>query len=119
MINPDTEYQNFLNQSALQNQDPEVFDLIQKETQRQQNKLSMIPSENFFSKAVREATGSILAHKYAEGNIGKRYYEGNKYIDAIERLTKDYEALDLNLNGEHENKKKNKNRLITPVKIRK
>jgi glycine hydroxymethyltransferase len=75
--------------SALESQDPEIYNLIQLETQRQQTKLSMIPSENFFSKAVREATGSILSHKYAEGNIGKRYYEGNKYIDKIEQLTID------------------------------
>ncbi len=75
------------NQSALETQDPEVAELIKLETNRQQTKLSMIPSENFFSTAVREATGSVLAHKYAEGNIGKRYYEGNKYIDAIEKLT--------------------------------
>jgi len=73
--------------SALEKQDPEVYNLIQKETNRQQTKLSMIPSENFFSRAVREATGSVLAHKYAEGNIGRRYYEGNKYIDQIEQLT--------------------------------
>ncbi|MAG60214.1 serine hydroxymethyltransferase [archaeon] len=73
--------------SNLEAQDPEVHELIKLETQRQQTKLSMIPSENFFSKAVREATGSVLSHKYAEGNIGRRYYEGNKFIDKIEKLT--------------------------------
>ena len=73
--------------SSLQREDPEVAEIIIQEEKRQQNKLSMIPSENFFSKAVREATGSVLAHKYAEGNIGRRYYEGNKFIDQLEKLT--------------------------------
>ncbi len=76
-----------IKKSPLEIQDSEVFKLIQNETERQQTKLSMIPSENFFSKSVREAVGSVLAHKYAEGNINKRYYEGNQYIDAIEQLT--------------------------------
>ena len=74
------------NKNNLETQDPELYNLIQQEKQRQQNKLSMIPSENFFSTAVRQATGSILAHKYSEGNVKRRYYEGNKYIDQIEQL---------------------------------
>ena len=79
--------QNSTNQSPLQAQDPEVYNLIKQEEQRQQHKLSMIASENFFSKAVREATGSVLSNKYSEGNTGKRYYEGNEFIDQIELLT--------------------------------
>jgi glycine hydroxymethyltransferase len=70
----------------LQKQDPEVYELITSEEQRQQDKLSMIPSENFFSPAVRRAVGSVLMHKYSEGNIRRRYYEGNEHVDKIERL---------------------------------
>lgn len=83
--------------SALQQNDPEVFKLIKQEEQRQQQKLSMIPSENFFSPAVREAVGSVLMHKYSEGNIGKRYYEGNEYVDKIEQLAIDRAKMLFNL----------------------
>lgn len=66
-------------------QDP-IFDLIDQEKQRQQEQINLIPSENITSAAVRRAVGSELMHKYSEGNIGKRYYEGNNYIDEIEQL---------------------------------
>lgn len=72
--------------SALQKTDPQVFRIIQKEEKRQQETLSMIPSENWFSPSVREAVGSVFSHKYAEGNIGKRYYEGCEDIDELEAL---------------------------------
>ena len=72
----------------LQINDKEIADLIQNEFVRQSTTLSMIPSENYTSKAVREALGSVLVHKYSEGQIGKRYYEGNENIDAIEGLAK-------------------------------
>lgn len=75
--------------SALKQSDPEVYVIIKKEEERQQEKLSMIPSENFFSPAVREAVSSVFSHKYAEGNIGQRYYEGNEYVDQLEQLTID------------------------------
>lgn len=72
--------------SNLKKTDTAVFTIIQKEEQRQQETLSMIPSENWFSASVREAVGSVLSHKYAEGNIGSRYYEGAQYVDELETL---------------------------------
>lgn len=66
--------------------DPEVFSSIQKEADRQQYGLEMIASENYTSKAVMEAQGSILTNKYAEGYPGKRYYGGCSNVDTIEIL---------------------------------
>lgn len=68
------------------NIDQEIFDLIAKEEKRQEEVLEMIPSENYVSKAVLEATGSVLSNKYSEGYPSKRYYQGNKIIDEIESL---------------------------------
>jgi glycine hydroxymethyltransferase len=73
-------------QRALKQTDPEIFDLIQAEEERQRTELAMIPSENVVSDAVREAVGSVLMNKYSEGQPFKRYYQGNKYIDQIEAL---------------------------------
>jgi glycine hydroxymethyltransferase len=67
-------------------EDKEVNNIIQNELERQKNELNMIPSENYSSKAVLEASGSILMNKYAEGYPKKRYYQGNKFIDDIELL---------------------------------
>lgn len=66
-------------------QDP-IFDLIQKEKNRQEQGLEMIPSENFVSEDVLKALGSVLTNKYAEGYIGKRYYGGCEFVDDIEGL---------------------------------
>jgi glycine hydroxymethyltransferase len=70
----------------LQQIDPEIFDLIKQEESRQLSDIAMIPSENFVSDAVREAVGSVLMNKYAEGQPFKRYYQGNQFIDQIESL---------------------------------
>lgn len=67
--------------------DPEMFELIQKEKQRQLRGLELIASENFTSRAVHETLGSCLTNKYSEGYPGARYYGGNEYIDQIETLT--------------------------------
>ncbi len=70
----------------LPSQDPEIFNLIQNEEKRQAEKIRLIASENYVSTAVMEATGSVLTNKYSEGYAGKRYYEGQQYIDQIEGL---------------------------------
>lgn len=72
--------------SVLSQFDPEIAAAIQQELARQQDKLELIASENFVSKAVLEAQGSILTNKYAEGYPGARYYGGCEYVDIIERL---------------------------------
>ncbi|OGG16631.1 serine hydroxymethyltransferase [Candidatus Gottesmanbacteria bacterium RIFCSPHIGHO2_02_FULL_39_11] len=70
----------------LSQTDPEISNLITKEKLRQINELEMIPSENYVSPAVLEASGSVLTNKYSEGYPGKRYYAGNAVIDEIEKL---------------------------------
>lgn len=69
-------------------QDPEIFNLIQKETHRQNYGLELIASENFTSTAVMEAAGSTLTNKYAEGLPGKRYYGGCEFVDQIEDIAR-------------------------------
>ena len=66
--------------------DKKVLDLIKKEEKRQQEDINLIPSENYVSKAVREATASVFTNKYSEGYPYKRYYAGNKWVDEIETL---------------------------------
>jgi glycine hydroxymethyltransferase len=67
-------------------EDPEVAALINSEAQRQFEKIRLIPSENYVSVAVLEAAGSVLTNKYSEGYPGRRYYEGQQFIDPIETL---------------------------------
>src|SRR5215468_2383958 len=66
--------------------DPQIADLIQAEATRQFEKLRMIASENYVSLAVLEASGSVLTNKYSEGYPGRRYYEGQQFIDPIETI---------------------------------
>jgi glycine hydroxymethyltransferase len=68
----------------LQQQDPAIFDLLKQETDRQNHNLELIASENFASKAVISAMGSVLTNKYAEGYPGKRYYGGCEVVDVVE-----------------------------------
>ncbi len=70
----------------LKNADLKVYEILEKELQRQTDHLEMIASENFTSPAVMEAMGSVFTNKYAEGYPGKRYYGGCEYADAIEEL---------------------------------
>jgi len=74
---------------SLQQQDPEIYELVEAELQRRRAGLEMIPSENHTSPAVLEALGSILTDKYSEGYPGKRYYAGNEFIDKVENLARD------------------------------
>lgn len=73
----------------LTRQDPQIAKAIELETTRQLTKLELIASENFTSVAVRQAQGSVMTHKYAEGYPGKRYYGGCEYVDMAETLAID------------------------------
>lgn len=70
----------------LQRQDPEVADAIVRDIERQQTRVNLIASENYASRAVLEAQGSVLTNKYAEGYPGRRYYGGCEFVDVVERL---------------------------------
>jgi len=70
----------------LKRTDPEIFKLIKDEERYEIDSIRLIPSENYVSKAVLEATGSVLTNKYSEGYSGRRYYEGQRYIDQIETI---------------------------------
>ena len=72
--------------SSLNSVDPQIAELIKAEERRQADTVKLIASENYASKAVLEATGTVLTNKYSEGYPGKRYYEGQQVIDQIETL---------------------------------
>lgn len=72
--------------SALEQYDPQIYELIRQEQARQSGVIRLIPSENYVSRAVMLATGSCLTNKYAEGYPGKRYYEGQQVTDLIETV---------------------------------
>src|SRR5919106_554388 len=75
-----------MTRDALRAADPQIADLIEAEERRERDKIRLIPSENYVSHAVLAATGSVLTNKYSEGYPGKRYYEGQQYIDRVEQL---------------------------------
>jgi glycine hydroxymethyltransferase len=74
---------------SLAEVDPEIHSVIEREEARQGSVLEMIPSENYASRAVIEAVGSVLTNKYAEGYPGARYYQGNDIVDEAENLARD------------------------------
>src|SRR6185369_14320863 len=69
--------------------DPDIYQAIRHETERQNSQLELIASENFTSEAVLEATASVFTNKYAEGYPGKRYYGGCEYVDVVENLARE------------------------------
>jgi len=75
--------------NKLEKQDPEIYAVINKEVNRQRDKIELIASENFVSEAVLEALGTVLTNKYAEGYPDKRYYGGCEYVDIAEDLARD------------------------------
>ena len=75
-----------MNKKPLKETDPKIFGALKDEELRQVSGLQMIASENFASKAVMEATGSVLTNKYSEGYPNKRYYSGNEVVDVVESL---------------------------------
>ncbi len=75
--------------SFIESFDPELWSAMQSEAARQRDKLELIASENYTSKAVMEAVGSVLTNKYAEGYPGKRYYGGCEFVDMAENLARD------------------------------
>ena len=74
---------------TLRQTDPELHALVEAEITRQRDSIRLIASENYVSRAVLEATGSVLTNKYSEGYAGRRYYEGQQFIDRIEQLAID------------------------------
>jgi glycine hydroxymethyltransferase len=75
--------------TALEQYDPQIYELIRQEEARQSGCIRLIPSENYVSRAVMTATSSCLTNKYAEGYPGKRYYEGQQVTDLIEKVAQD------------------------------
>ncbi len=75
--------------AEVERTDPQIYRLIKAEEQYQVDSIRLIPSENYTSRAVMEATGSVLANKYSEGYPGKRYYEGQRNVDALETLVQE------------------------------
>ncbi|HLG25282.1 MAG TPA: serine hydroxymethyltransferase [Candidatus Gracilibacteria bacterium] len=75
--------------SALKAYDQTIYDAIKHEEKRQSDGMELIPSENYVSRPVLEAVGSLMTNKYSEGYVGKRYYGGQEYVDVIEQMAID------------------------------
>jgi len=75
--------------TALEQYDPQIHELIRQEEARESGSIRLIPSENYVSKAVMQASGSCLTNKYAEGYPGRRYYEGQQVTDLIEKIARE------------------------------
>jgi glycine hydroxymethyltransferase len=75
--------------TALEQYDPQIYELVRQEKARQSGAIRLIPSENYVSRAVMQASGSCLTNKYAEGYPGKRYYEGQQVTDLIEKMARE------------------------------
>ena len=86
--------------ATLEKGDPEIFDIVEKERDRQKHFINLIPSENFTSQSVLDALGSVMQNKYSEGYPGQRYYGGNEFIDAAERLCQQRALQTFQLNPE-------------------
>ena len=75
--------------SIINQTDPEFYQILKKEINREESTLELIASENFASKAVLEMAGGVMTNKYAEGYPGKRYYGGCEFVDEAENLARD------------------------------
>lgn len=75
--------------TSLKTTDPDIYNLVKAEEKRQREYLEMIPSENYASRAIMQALGTVLGNKYSEGYPKKRYYQGNEVIDAVELLAEE------------------------------
>jgi len=90
IANPEAPFVSAASQfEILQQIDPEIYELTVQETQRQADIIRLIPSENYTSSAVLQAMATVFCNKYSEGYPGKRYYEGNELVDAVENLARD------------------------------
>ncbi|KAI9836869.1 MAG: Cytochrome B translational activator protein cbs2 [Sarea resinae] len=81
-----SEQQHKMLSARLDESDPEIYEILEREKRRQKHFINLIPSENFTSQAVLDALGSVMQNKYSEGYPGARYYGGNEHIDEAERL---------------------------------
>lgn len=86
--------------TPLREADPQIFELVEREKRRQASAIQLIPSENFTSRAVLDAVGSIMTNKYSEGYPGARYYGGNEFIDQAETLCQNRALEAFNLDPE-------------------